>query len=62
MGHARARELGVVLSAELIGMGFGSVMLGGLADKIGRKPTMLLCLVVMAMGMYLAHAAAAVTR
>jgi MFS family permease len=49
--------LGVVLSAELIGMGFGSVLLGSLADKIGRKIGMLLCLVVMAIGMYMAHAA-----
>ena len=29
--------LGMVLSAELVGMGFGSVLLGGVADKIGRK-------------------------
>jgi MFS family permease len=49
--------LGVMLSAELVGMGFGSVFLGGLADKIGRKPSMLLCLVIMAIGMYMAHAA-----
>jgi benzoate transport len=54
-------ELGIVLSAELIGMGFGSILLGGLADKIGRKPTMLMCLVIMALGMYLAHAATSVT-
>jgi MFS family permease len=47
--------LGVVLSAELIGMGFGSVLLGGLADKIGRKPAMLLCLVIMSVGMYLVY-------
>jgi len=47
--------LGIMLSAELVGMGFGSVLLGGLADKWGRKPTMLVCLVVMAIGMYLAH-------
>jgi len=53
--------LGVVLSAELVGMGFGSVILGGVADKIGRKTTMLICLVIMAIGMYLAHAATAVT-
>jgi MFS family permease len=53
--------LGVVLSAELWGMGIGSVALGGLADKRGRKPTMLVCLVVMAIGMYMAHAATAVT-
>ena len=53
-------ELGVMLSAELVGMGFGSVLLGGLADKIGRKPSMLICLVIMAIGMYMAHAANAV--
>jgi MFS family permease len=53
--------LGVVLSAELVGMGFGSVLLGGLADKVGRKPTMLACLVIMAIGMYSAHAASGVT-
>ena len=53
-------ELGIVLSAELIGMGFGSVILGGFADKIGRKLAMLICLVVMAFGMYMAHTAGAV--
>ncbi len=53
--------LGVVLSAELVGMGFGSILLGGLADKIGRKPSMLLCLVIMAAGMYMAHAATSVS-
>jgi benzoate transport len=54
-------ELGIMLSAELFGMGFGSVLLGGLADKLGRKPSMLLCLVIMAIGMYLAHAATSVS-
>ena len=43
--------LGVVLSMELIGMAVGSVLLGGLADRVGRRPTILLCLVVMAAGM-----------
>ncbi|MEL1251509.1 MFS transporter [Aurantiacibacter gilvus] len=47
-------ELGIVLSAELVGMGFGSVLLGGAADKFGRKNTMLACLVLMAAGMWLA--------
>ena len=54
-------ELGIMLSAELIGMGFGSILLGSLADKIGRKPAMLICLVIMAIGMYLAHDANSVT-
>ena len=52
--------LGVVLSAELLGMGFGSVLLGGAADRYGRKSTMLVCLVLMAIGMYLASIAVAV--
>jgi len=54
--------LGIVLSAELVGMGFGSVILGGIADKVGRKPAMLICLVVMALGMYMAHAATGVSH
>lgn len=52
--------LGVVLSAELLGMGFGSVLLGGAADRYGRKFTMIACLVLMAIGMYLASIAASV--
>ncbi|WP_051146375.1 MFS transporter, partial [Novosphingobium sp. B-7] len=50
--------LGVVLSMELIGMGFGSILLGGAADRFGRRPTVLGCLVVMAVGMGLATTAA----
>ena len=46
--------LGIVLSMELLGMAIGSIILGGVADRIGRKPTMLGCLVVMAAGMLLA--------
>jgi MFS family permease len=48
------QALGFVLSAELIGMAIGSIFLGGLADKIGRRPTVLGCLCVMAVGMYMA--------
>ncbi|MES2699903.1 MAG: MFS transporter [Pseudomonadota bacterium] len=53
--------LGVVLSAELVGMGFGSIILGGAADKYGRKLTMLACLVLMATGMWMAGHATGVT-
>lgn len=45
--------LGVVLSMELIGMAIGSILLGGVADKIGRRPTMLGCLILMTAGMFL---------
>jgi len=47
-------ELGVVLSAELIGMGVGSLFLGGMADQLGRKGTLLSCLAVMTIGMFMA--------
>src|SRR6059058_885309 len=40
--------LGVVLSMELIGMSAGSVFVGSLADRVGRRPATLVCLVVMA--------------
>jgi benzoate transport len=46
--------LGIVLSMELIGMSLGSVFLGGMADKIGRRPTILACLLVMVAGMFMA--------
>lgn len=49
--------LGAVLSMELIGMGVGSLILGGSADKFGRRPTILFCLVLMAVGMFLATTA-----
>jgi benzoate transport len=47
-------DLGKVLSMELIGMAIGSLLLGGLADKIGRRPTMLGCLTIMTVGMFMA--------
>jgi benzoate transport len=46
--------LGFVLSMELIGMGLGSILLGGVADRIGRRRTLLGCLVVMTLGMIMA--------
>jgi benzoate transport len=46
--------LGFVLSMELIGMGIGSILIGGVADKIGRRRTLLGCLAVMTLGMIMA--------
>lgn len=43
--------LGVVLSLELIGMAVGSILLGQLADSMGRRRTAFLCLSMMASGM-----------
>lgn len=46
--------LGIVLSMELLGMGLGSVFLGSVADKLGRRRTMLGCLLVITLGMAMA--------
>ena len=44
--------LGWVLSMELIGMSVGSLALGMVGDKAGRRTTILFCLVLMAAGMF----------
>ena len=54
--------LGWVLSMELIGMAVGSIFLGGMADRFGRRPTILGCLIVMAIGMIMAPFSAGVTQ
>ncbi len=56
--HLAPDGLGAVLSMELIGMGIGSLLFGGSADKYGRRPTILLCLVLMVIGMFGATTAA----
>jgi benzoate transport len=44
--------LGWILSMELLGMAIGSIILGGVGDRIGRRATMLLSLCIMAAGMF----------
>ena len=46
--------LGVVLSLELLGMAVGSIIMGSLADTQGRRPTMLLGLIILTVGMAIA--------
>lgn len=53
--------LGIVLSMELIGMAIGSILIGGFADRFGRRPAILGCLVLMTVGMYLASTAKGLT-
>lgn len=43
--------LGVVLSMELFGMAAGSIFIGNIADRIGRRPVIVGCLTVMFVGM-----------
>ena len=44
-------RLGLLLSAGLVGMAVGSVALGSLADKMGRKRLVHICLVIVTIGM-----------
>ena len=54
--------LGVVLSMELIGMALGSIFLGNMADRVGRRPIIIFCLLVMATGMFMAGSAQSVNN
>lgn len=54
--------LGLVLSMELIGMAVGSIVLGNIADRIGRKPAIMFCLVIMTLGMFFAAGTDGVTE
>src|SRR5580658_11124460 len=58
--HIDKATLGLVLSMELIGMAAGSIFLGGLADRVGRRITVLGCLVLMTVGMFMATNASGV--
>ena len=49
--------LGVVLSLELMGMALGSILMGALADSRGRRPTLLLGLLILTVGMLIAGVA-----
>ena len=49
--HVTLKNLGFILSMELFGMAIGSIAWGALADRIGRRPTVLACLVLMTVGM-----------
>ena len=45
--------LGIVISTGLVGMSIGSLLLAPLADTVGRRPVILLCLILMTIGMLL---------
>jgi MFS family permease len=45
--------LGVLLAMELVGMAIGSIFLGGIADGVGRRKTIIGCLIVMTIGMFM---------
>ena len=54
--------LGILASMGLLGMAIGSLWLGGVADRFGRRSTTLGCLVVMTFGMFMATTVTSVTE
>ncbi|QQN73543.1 MFS transporter [Croceicoccus sp. YJ47] len=49
--------LGIVLSMELVGMSFGAIIFGRLADGLGRRGVILACLCIVSFGMFGASSA-----
>lgn len=52
--------LGIVISTGLVGMSIGSLLIAPLADTRGRRPIILLCLVLMTLGMLFSATAGSV--
>lgn len=55
-------ELGIVMSAALVGMAVGALTLGPVADRIGRRPMTILALLVNATGLFLSATANSATE
>jgi benzoate transport len=55
-----ASELGALFSAALLGMGVGSFVIAPLADRFGRRPIIILGLIVVTLGMFTAAAAGSI--
>jgi benzoate transport len=51
--HLNGKALGTLLSSGLFGMAAGSLFLAPWADRFGRRPIILLCLVTISLGMLL---------
>lgn len=56
------QQLGILFSAGLAGMGVGALAVAPIGDIIGRKPTILLCTVILCVGMGLSALTADVTQ
>lgn len=48
-----ATQLGIALSAGPVGMSVGSLFLAPVGDRFGRRPLVLICLILMTAGMFL---------
>lgn len=54
--------LGFVLAMELVGMGLGSIVLGRVADRFGRRGAILGCLGIMTVGMFMVTTAGTIAE
>ncbi|GAB2738154.1 MFS transporter [Amycolatopsis magusensis] len=55
-------QLGLLLSAGLVGMAAGSLFLAPFADRVGRRPLILGCLVIVSVGMLLSSLSGSATQ
>jgi AAHS family 4-hydroxybenzoate transporter-like MFS transporter len=60
--HLKPPELGPVLSFGLIGMMGGALVFGPIADRIGRRPVLLICPLIFGVGSLLAGNASSVNE
>ena len=44
-------ELGFLLPLEFIGMAIGSIFIGSMSDNLGRRLTLIVCLLILTFGM-----------
>lgn len=44
-------EIGLLLSSGLAGMGLGSLFVAPLGDKLGRRPVVIICMIILCLGM-----------
>ena len=54
-------ELGILFSAGLVGMVIGALFFGPVADRVGRRAVILLCLVIVSAGMFASSIAGSLT-
>jgi benzoate transport len=60
--HLGGKQIGLLLSSGLLGMAAGSLFIAPIADRIGRRPLILVCVLTIASGMLASSAAQNLTQ